>query len=471
MGSMARVWSTLPPEILERVLLFLPLPALMRARSVCRRWDELLRKPSFLELCNLSGRHKPYLYFKRQSNGYGCVDDGYRRTACFLDLDERRWYSIPVDASLLAPTDESVIRHLAMDDGLICELSALQLSKEYKLVMFDPIAKTRWELPASTREDGPMFFFGDALPAIVTVVDNTDRSFKVFVMSKRSRWRHTGFFVYESSTNAWRALANPPERLDITIGWSSGRMIEESAVFFQGKFYAIFRDYANSTIYILSYTLGENLWSEPYLFESRHPGYPHLSVVGNSLFLAMWVDGRSLPSSFEDLEDSAGAVTSAFEIKEILVDENSNRTLVRIPTLDLQRTFGHPTLGLKDLVAMGYPTACLRETCIADVFSDLHFDIAYGFPLNSCSVVLFSRLTGRLISYDIQSGSIGALPENPLIEEPVEHAWVDEEEVYEDEVDERDMEDELPPHYNAKLVNLSLRNILTRGPVTSSSRV
>lgn len=41
------LWSRLPLEIVERTLLFLPVPVLCRFRTVCKSWNSLICKPAF----------------------------------------------------------------------------------------------------------------------------------------------------------------------------------------------------------------------------------------------------------------------------------------------------------------------------------------------------------------------------------------------------------------------------------------
>lgn len=62
---MESFWSELPPEILERVLSFVPSPSLCRFRAVCRKWRELLCKTSFHELCDCNGKKEKYLFVSR----------------------------------------------------------------------------------------------------------------------------------------------------------------------------------------------------------------------------------------------------------------------------------------------------------------------------------------------------------------------------------------------------------------------
>ena len=114
-------------EICERVLSYLPVPALCKRRAVCKAWNEVASKPNFLDLCDLNGSNIAHLFVPRHSFGYDLRrgHDAYWRTMCFLDLNERRWYTIPADESVLASTDAcNVSRLVAVDDGLVCELSA-----------------------------------------------------------------------------------------------------------------------------------------------------------------------------------------------------------------------------------------------------------------------------------------------------------------------------------------------------------
>ena len=55
-GTSEASWSRLSDEIGEHMLSLSSMPALCRCRSVCRKWNTLLRKPQFLDLCDLNGR-------------------------------------------------------------------------------------------------------------------------------------------------------------------------------------------------------------------------------------------------------------------------------------------------------------------------------------------------------------------------------------------------------------------------------
>lgn len=94
------------------------------------------------------------------------------------------------------------------------------------------------------------------------------------------------------------------------------------------------------------------------------------------------------------------------------------------------------------------------------VFGDLA-ELQFALA-NFNSVVMISGVSGKAITYDVNSGSFGELPALPLqtsASEPLE---------LEQDL-ESESEEEPPPMYRAKLMNLSLRNTLSRCSVTSSS--
>lgn len=423
------VWRRLPEEIQERVLSFLPLPALCRCRSVCRDWNNISRTRRFLELNDENTATKPYLFLTRHlgtdvhGDGWSAVDDAHRQTTCFLDLEDRRWYSIPSTNTTLP--NEDILRLLAVDGGLFFELASLQES--YKLAVYDPVAKTRRELPESAVDGGRVVCrVGetdpnvDALPVIVTVVERASCSFKVFCMNRDVTGLHGGFYVYESATDAWRSLGTPPERIGLGENYTSGRVLEESAVFFQGELYAVFwYDDSNKNV-VLRYSLEEDVWREVLVVDAENPKYPQLMVYGDRMFMALWnIPFLSSPSIRPRVRD-------AFEVIEVLVEEKASRLVVEIASEELERISG-----------------------------ESQFDITYGFPLtSSCGdcerkqeIVLISRRTGRLLTYDVRSGAVGALPAHPL--------QLPEQFVLELE------EHNLFPHYRARISNLSLRNVLS----------
>lgn len=404
--------SELPLEIIERVLSFLPVHDLCRFRSVCKEWRELLCKPSFHDLCEVNGKDDRYLFVTRDldCDGWSVVDPVFRRTVSFLDLHDERWYAIEVGESLGGFDEDFLETQLsAMDNGLLCEMSTLRGSDDdLALTISDPVANTRMTLPAPPE----IFCLGAYLPLILPSVDIVTRSYKVFLVNNpREHSRDlTRVHVYETFSNEWRGLSNPAKEFE--------ELIAGSAVILQDVLYIVFRDIARWQFVLLSYKMQEDVWTEVRrIICPRKPRHPQLVVRGHRLFMNLWSGGTS--SLLEDL--------SLFEMIEIMPSDNSSKTVVQLTFAQLQQMFSE---------------------------QDSDFYIAYGVPrFNSkgsySSVILMSSLSGKLITFDLTSRTVGTIPANPFIQGPSLETY---------------------PYcdmYRAKNMNLSLRNLLSYDSVAS----
>lgn len=45
------LWRRLPEDLVDRVLAWLPAASLLRLRTVCRKWSEIMATKCFLEVC------------------------------------------------------------------------------------------------------------------------------------------------------------------------------------------------------------------------------------------------------------------------------------------------------------------------------------------------------------------------------------------------------------------------------------
>ena len=422
-------WSRLPDALVELVLSFLPVPALCRIRCVCKAWNALCCKPKFLDLCDLNrGSMEEYMFLPSY-----VLKNSFRRTLCFLDLAEDRWYKIPTynddhdAATPLARLVDTEPCHLAGSDGLVCELCELgdntKYLKDYPVILLDPIAKSRWELPALPLCHDRSYFSREVVrPALVTVVDTASSSFKVFFLHSKyndsQRWSDTRFYVYESSSGVWRGLPNPPQRLGTHWYRRGVKDLEDSAVFFQGKFYTISYYSARWTSLVLSYSLQENEWSDVLAFRHKtKPKYPQLHVFNNRLFMGMSVSDPYVRSTSRQYR------RHMYQVVEILVNKNSIRLWVQIPFPGLLPSGGFYSEGILQ------------------------------FALTFDSVVIVNSDFGEALAFNVKSQTFHELPRHPLEPSP-------------------DIEggsfDFLNPLYRAKLITLSMRNILSRSDQNAS---
>ena len=407
------LWGGLPFELIERVLSFVPVLDLCRLRSVCKRWNELICKATFHDLCEQSRKENAHLFVTRHFDygDWSMIDPKFNGQTSFFDLDSRRWYSLKP----LARRWERRCHLLSADDGLVCDYDGATTW----LAICDPIARTRTEIP-----EAPVFLLPDEPPPIVvTAVDPVTRSFRIFVITNNDE-QDRRIFMYESSTSEWRGLENPPEHRGI------GAAV--SAVCFGGMLYVIFRLFPGGRFVLLSYNLQEDAWK---IFNLRIPKKkrpPQLVVSCNRLFMMMWVS-EPLQCPVTPAQQAQRKFHLLFEVREVLVAEPSSkivaecssRMVAQFTRTQLQQMFGE---------------------------EDVAFDIAYAVPCFNfrgfCkSLVLMSFLSGKLISYDLASGLAVGLPAGPAYPADLPES-------------EEDYEHILPlTYYQGKYTNLSLRSL------------
>lgn len=412
-------WDRLPTDVSNLILSMLPVQAMCRSRAVCKNWNDFLRRQNREYLClthYLPYKNHDALYYKTVS-----LDDVHRRTMFFLDLESRRWHSMSVDGRRLeqlrmegqegAPPDTLWLQTLG--SGTVCEFwsSAMADGTKSHMVMFDPLDQTQHrELPVSTpggKQLAVRLEVGNyTSPAVmVPVVDNANHTFKVFLMIVVivgiTTLTLSDFLVYESCSNAWRGLQMPSHRV----------LKKYSAVFFQGKLYAVFcMQYQESNFVLMSFNLEENLWREVLQIKGHPASHPQLTISDRHLYMSLWSYEHHPPCFM-------------FEIMEILVNSSASRSLVKI-----------------------------SGSVITRITGELKHTIQHGFPLNSHSVVIVSSATGRLFTYDLRTGAGGAFPAHPV------HS--PRQETQERRMLNPSYNENFRSHYRAQLV--SLRNILDK---------
>ncbi|KAG0566796.1 hypothetical protein KC19_7G088500 [Ceratodon purpureus] len=152
-----RSWSRLPDDISERVLYFLDVRDLCRCRAVCRKWNELVRKLSFLDLSthehtehrkimvlklfSLDDReHRQFFNLTRYSTAQESQDQ-------YRNVCRRSVYNgcNGCWTKMFMYVDLNVPQLVAFGDDLVCEFSwsmnsRNQVQWKYIFFMFDPLA-------------------------------------------------------------------------------------------------------------------------------------------------------------------------------------------------------------------------------------------------------------------------------------------------------------------------------------------
>ncbi|CAN7056068.1 unnamed protein product [Brassica oleracea var. botrytis] len=244
-----RIWSKLPPSLLDRIIAFLPPPAFFRSRCVCKRFYGLLFSNTFLEiyLQLLPPRHNCFLFFKhktlksyiyKRGGGGGANDDGSNKAEGFLfDPNEIRWYrlSFPYIPSGFYPSGSS--------GGLVSWVSEEAGLKT--ILLCNPLVGSVSQLPPMSR---PRLFPSIGLSVTPTSIDVTvagdDLISPYAVKNLSSESFHVdagGFF------SLWAMVSSLPRLCSL----ESGKM-----VYVGGKFYCM--NY--SPFSVLCYEVTGNRW-------------------------------------------------------------------------------------------------------------------------------------------------------------------------------------------------------------------
>ncbi|KAF6136563.1 hypothetical protein GIB67_016019 [Kingdonia uniflora] len=245
-----RLWSKLPQTLIDRVIVFLPPPAFVRARSVCKRWCGLLFTSDFLEMyLRISPRHHWFLFFKVDqsfSKSYiyknnGGIDNN-SKDSCegyLYDPKERTWYRLPFE------TIPSGFFPASSSGGLVCWVSHNLGPKS--LILSNPMIKAFVRLPLTLQ---PRLFpsvglvSNDLSLKVVVAGDDLISEFSVKNLSSESfHVDNVGFY------SMWGTKCELPRLCSL----ESGRM-----VYFNGRFYCM--DY--NPFNVLVYDTVANSWSK-----------------------------------------------------------------------------------------------------------------------------------------------------------------------------------------------------------------
>lgn len=184
-----------------------------------------------------------------------------------------------------------------------------------------------------------------------------------------------------------------------------------SAVIFNGALYVIFQRFPGQNFILLKHNLQEDLWELVKVNIPRKKRHPQLVVNNHRLFITLWIGEQS----------SQGHFHLSFQMREVLVSQNSSRMVFQIAREEMQELFGE---------------------------EDVDSDIAAAVPfLNSrgvCErVVLMSTLSGKVVEYHVGSGRVLVLPEYPQAVRPVSESDYEAPIVF----------------YQGQVTNISLRNL------------
>ncbi|OIW18931.1 hypothetical protein TanjilG_25374 [Lupinus angustifolius] len=325
----SRIWSKLPQRLIDRILVFLPLPAFFRARCVCKRWYGFLYNNTFLELyLQVSPRRHWFMFFKNKTcksyiyknnnNNNVCSGSGHgsgASSSCegyLFDPYDIAWYRI---SFALVPSGFSPA---SSSSGLLCWVSDEAGPKT--MLLCNPILGSLTQLLPPTLR--PRLFPSIGLTITPTCINVTvagdDMISPYAVKNLTSETFHIdggGFYSIWGTTSSLPRLSS----------LESGRMVHA-----EGKFYCM----NCSPFSVLAYDISSNTWFKIQAPMRRFLRSPNLVECEGKLLLVaaveksklnvpkslrvwslqscgtMWVESERMPQQlyvqFSDLESGNG---------------------------------------------------------------------------------------------------------------------------------------------------------------------
>ncbi|KAL8541108.1 hypothetical protein ACS0TY_002401 [Phlomoides rotata] len=208
--------SILPDDLLERILAYLPIASIFRARGVCKRWQDIVKSKRFLWNTSHVFSQKPWYFMFTSSD----EPVGYA-----YDPVLRKWYAIDL------PCIEKSNWFVASSCGLVCFMDNDSRSELY---ICNPITKCSKGLD---EPPGPKF---SDYSALAVTVDRSSHNYHISVVKSKQvpenffQW-DLSIHLYDSKETRWTTILS-----EILTGWRGG---DESVI-------------CNGVLYFLVYSTG-----------------------------------------------------------------------------------------------------------------------------------------------------------------------------------------------------------------------
>lgn len=250
-------WSSLPDELMERILRLLPLACKLSCKCVCKSWNSILSSDKLLS----------YTTNSSTSNGYG--------NACFL-LTTKGPFAYTLDPPTniwqkLSKPDCPGTSILAAAQGLVCVGN--QVSECRSLNVFNLLSNT-WKLLPNMLQVG-------LLHKVSMAVDTSTNAYVIVVTGENSsefRGRHAYRLlteVYDSVTSSWRMAGDAlPE----------AKFGSDPGVWCNGLFYCI----TELPYGLIAFNLAKGCWIELNVEMPKGIAFPSLlSCMGQLLMVGI----------------------------------------------------------------------------------------------------------------------------------------------------------------------------------------
>ncbi|CAM8925180.1 unnamed protein product [Rhodiola kirilowii] len=241
--------SILQNDLLEQILVYLPIASMVRAGLVCKKWREITTSKRFLMNASQTVPQKPWYFMP--------IDDyQYVKSWYAYDPILQKWQHIDFLDMM-----ES-FRICDSSDGLLC------YRKRNEIHVCNPITRETKELPLLT-------YFGNPLLTNISVNQRSHNyivSVLTFLRVAGSR-EELSFHVYDSATMSWSA-----SQREVLTGWISGQ--GHKSVICNGVMYFVIHTIREPCQFgLLAYNCSSDSSSHGELFNSFIP-LPCSDIIG-----------------------------------------------------------------------------------------------------------------------------------------------------------------------------------------------
>lgn len=190
-------WEKLPEELIGAVLALLPLPTLLHASTVCKKWNSVVSSLWFKKQCIRAPAQRPWLVAMTDAPLYG--DTGVLSRCVAYSSVERRWYKLP-----MAVQGELV----AGAPGLLCILNYDPLLHRIILHIWDPVSNYVKCLPPIDL-DSPFDWWSTKV-AVEVIENSCPLLYRVLFFAAPTVWSlgpRMMTRIFDSTANAWRTAS------------------------------------------------------------------------------------------------------------------------------------------------------------------------------------------------------------------------------------------------------------------------
>ncbi|KAK2453556.1 hypothetical protein QL285_001232 [Trifolium repens] len=178
----SQIWEKFPEDLFKDVLARLPFASVIRFRTVCHQWNNLITSQSFSHYCAQVSQANPWFYLIFGDSKYNATFQKNNTKATY-DSSTKRWY--------YSNTFEIPPLPVSSAGGLVCSIDYFN----QKLYVCNPLTKSVKKLPAGSimrqRHSG--------------MTMNKSGGYRVL------RFSHSEYEIYDSGTENWGHIGSIPE--------------------------------------------------------------------------------------------------------------------------------------------------------------------------------------------------------------------------------------------------------------------